>query len=209
MTKAEQQRQHTRESLKWALIDLISERRYAAITIQAIVDRAGVGRTTFYLHYTSKDDLFMSCHESIVSEFNSGSLSAHTHSRAALLSPDPSPGSIAAYRHLAEAWTRLHSIFQGQDGALIWRRIREASARDIEAKLRAAFSEGDSTLPLELLANYLAGAQIALVQWWLEKRSAKGGAPTPENLARTFQRLQRAAICEAFGLRIDRTGSLV
>ncbi len=197
MTKAEQQRQHTRELLQRALIDLISERRYAAITIQAIVDRARVGRTTFYLHYTSKDDLFMSCHESIVSDFNSGSLYPHPISRGALLAPEPSPGSIAAYRHLAEAWARLHSIFQGKQGSLIWRRIREASARDIEANLRAAFSEADSTIPLEVLANYLAGAQIALVQWWLEKRRPH----TPENMARTFQRLQRAAICEAFEVR--------
>jgi hypothetical protein len=47
-----------------------------------------------------------------------------------------------------------------------------------------------------VLANYLAGAQIALVQWWLEKRRTH----TPENLAQAFHRLQRAAIRDAFGL---------
>jgi len=48
-----------------------------------------------------------------------------------------------------------------------------------------------------VLANYLAGAQIALVQWWMQKRQAY----TSENLAQTFHRLQRAAIRDAFGLR--------
>ena len=48
-----------------------------------------------------------------------------------------------------------------------------------------------------MLANYLAGAQIALVQWWLEKRQPH----TFEYLAQTFHRLQRAAIRDAFGLR--------
>jgi AcrR family transcriptional regulator len=55
--------QRTRELLQRALIDLISQGAYDSITIQEIVDRANVGRTTFYLHYTSKDDLLISCHE--------------------------------------------------------------------------------------------------------------------------------------------------
>jgi len=46
-------------------------------------------------------------------------------------------------------------------------------------------------------ANYLAGAQTALVQWWLEKRQPH----TLQNLAQMLHRLQRAAIRDAFGLR--------
>ncbi len=73
MTKTDRRVQRTRELLQKALIELVNERGYDALTIQDIVDRANVGRTTFYLHYSSKDDLFMSCHEAIVSEFHFGS----------------------------------------------------------------------------------------------------------------------------------------
>ena len=66
MTKTDRRVERTRELLQKALIELIREQSYEAITIQDIVDRANVGRTTFYLHYTSKDDLFMGCHEAIV-----------------------------------------------------------------------------------------------------------------------------------------------
>jgi len=90
----------------------------------------------------------------------------------------------------------LYPIFQGKDGLLILRRIRDRSGLEIEASLRAAFAEADSTIPFNVLANYLAGAQIALVQWWLEKRQPH----SPENLAQTFHRLQCAAIRNAFGL---------
>jgi hypothetical protein len=72
-----------------------------------------------------------------------------------------------------------------------------ARRKSKRACLRAAFAEADSTIPLDVLANYLAGAQIALVQWWLEKRQSH----TPEILAQSFHRLQRAAIRDAFGLR--------
>lgn len=157
------------------------------------MDRANVGRTTFYLHYSSKDELFVSCHEAIVSEFHFG----YSLSREELLLPDAPPGMTSAYRHLKEAWARLYPVFQGKDGPLILRRIRDRRAQEIEANLRAAFA-ADSTIPLDLLANYLAGAQIALVQWWLEERRPH----TPEDLAQTYHRLQRAAIRDAFGLRV-------
>ena len=193
MTKTDRRIQRTREVLQKALIELISERGYDAITIQDIVDRANVGRTTFYLHYSSKEELFMSCHKAIVSEFHS----LHPRSREELLSPEAPPGMTTAYRHLLDARALLYLIFQGKGSRLILRRIRDRSAREIEANLRAAFAEADSTIPFDVLANYLAGAQIALVQWWLEKRQPH----TPEKLAQTFHRLQRAAIRDAFGLR--------
>lgn len=195
MTKIDRRVQRTRELLQQALIDLLGERRYDAITTQDIVDRANVGRTTFYLHYTDKDDLFMSCHEAIVGEFGLGTHALRT--REELLSPEVPPETIAAFRHLEAARSRLYPLFQSKDSPLMLRRIRDRSAQAIEASLCAAFAEADSTIPLALLASYLAGAQIALVHWWLEQRQPY----TFEELAQAFHQMQRAAICDAFSLR--------
>lgn len=193
MTKLDRRVERTRGLLQQALIGLIRERGYDAVTIQDIVDRANVGRTTFYLHYTSKDDLFLHCHDAILGQFQ---LSPHAHlSQAALLSPEPPEGMTLAFQHLVEARALLAPILQGKDSLLILRRIRDRSAEEIAAHLHAAFEEAESSIPLDLLASYLAGAQIALVQWWLEKRPPH----SPEQLAHTFHRLQRAAIRDAFG----------
>src|SRR5262245_11059285 len=110
MTKTDRRVKRTRELLQKALIELISEQGYDAITIQEIVDRADVARTTFYMHYNSKDDLFISCHEAILSEFQSGPLYPHPLSRQDLLSPEAPPGMTAAIRHLGEARARLYPI---------------------------------------------------------------------------------------------------
>ena len=190
MAKPDRRVQRTRELLQKALIELMHERGYDAITVQEIVDRANVGRTTFYLHYDSKDKLFLGCHEAIVRKFHVGPLS-----REELLSPEAPLAMIAAYQHLKEARMLLYPIFQGKDSLLILWQMRDGRAQEIEASLRAAFAEPASAIPLDVLASYLAGAHLALVQWWLEKRHPC----TPENLARTFHRLQRAAILEAFG----------
>ena len=194
MTKNDRRVERTRELLQKALIELIAERGYDAITIQDIVNRANVGRTTFYLHYNSKDELFMSCHESIVREFHIGLL--HPLSREELLSPEIPPEMTSAYRHLEEGRALLYPVFQGKDSQLILRQIRDRSAREIEANLRVTFPEAESAIPLDMLANYLAGAQIALMQWWLEKRRPH----TLESLAQSFHCLQRAAIRDVFGL---------
>lgn len=194
MAKTDRRVQRTRELLQKALIALISERGYDVITIQEIVDRANIGRTTFYLHYNSKDELFMSCHETIVSKFRIGSL--HPLSREELLSLEAPHETTSAYRHLEEARALLYSVFQGKDSLPILRRMRDWSARDIEANLRSAFPEEKSVIPLDILALYLAGAQIGLVQWWFEKRQPH----RLEDLAQMFHRLQRSAICEAFQL---------
>jgi AcrR family transcriptional regulator len=195
MVKIDRRAQRTQELLQKALIELIAERGYDAITVQDIVDRASVGRTTFYLHYSSKDELFMSCHEAIISEFHIGPL--HPLSREELLSSEIPPETTSAYRHLEERRALLYPIFQGKDSQLILRQIRDRSAREIEANLRATFGEADSTIPLDMLANYLAGAQIALMQWWLEKRRPH----VHDDLTQALHRLQRAAIRDAFGLR--------
>lgn len=184
----------TRDLLQKSLMELIAERGYDSITIQEIVGRANLGRTRFYLHYNSKDELFMSCHQAILSEFHLGLL--HPLTREELLSPQIPLQMASAYRHLEEGRALLYPIFQGKDSQLILRQIRERSAREIEANLRTIFVEAGSAIPFEMLATYLVGAQITLMQWWLEKRRPY----TAETLARTFHRMQRAAICNALGI---------
>jgi AcrR family transcriptional regulator len=197
MKKMDRRVERTRELLQKALIELIGEQEYEDITIQDIADRANIGRTTFYLHYNSKDELFLGCHEAILSEFHSGPLYPHPLSREALLSSETPSGMTAAYRHLKDAWGKLSPIFRGKDGPLIQKRMRDSSAREIETNLRAVFAEAHCAMPFDVLANYLAGAQFALLQWWLEMRNPH----TPETLAQAFHRLRRAAIREAFDLR--------
>jgi AcrR family transcriptional regulator len=195
MAKSDRRIQRTRELLQKALIDLLRDHDYNAITIQEIVDRANVGRTAFYLHYGNKDDLFMRCHEAMVSEFRFAPF--HPLSREELLAPDAPVGMIAAYQHLEDARTMLSPVFQGKDSLLILRRIlRDRSAQAIEANLRAAFAGVESRIPLDVLSTYLAGAQLELVQWWLEKRHHH----TPATLAQSYHRLQRAAVRDAFSI---------
>src|SRR6478672_9611951 len=48
----------TRHKVSGALVDLIKEKRFDDITVQNLIDRAGVGRSTFYSHFRDKEDAF-------------------------------------------------------------------------------------------------------------------------------------------------------
>ena len=194
MKKTDRRVKRTCELLQKALMGLIRARNYDAITVQDIVDRANIGRTTFYSHYDCKDDLFIDCHETMADRFQFGP--NYPHSKEELLSAEPPTEMVAAYRHLEDIRSLLRPILQGNDGLLL-RRIRDLKAQTIHANLRAAFAEIDSNIPITVLADYLAGAQTALMQRGMEKPQRYA----PEILAQTHHRLQRAAIRDAFGLR--------
>ena len=50
----------TRERLGAALVALIEEKAIDKVTVREVLERAKVGRSTFYVHYQDKDDLFLS-----------------------------------------------------------------------------------------------------------------------------------------------------
>jgi hypothetical protein len=60
MRTADARVRRTRLQLGTALLNLIIEKPINDVTVQDILDRSGVGRSTFYLHYRDKDDLLVS-----------------------------------------------------------------------------------------------------------------------------------------------------
>src|SRR5215469_9237254 len=51
----------TRDALKKAFVDLLLSKGYAAISVHDIAERANVGRSTFYMHFKSREDLLHAC----------------------------------------------------------------------------------------------------------------------------------------------------
>ena len=58
--KIDRRIRRTRDTLGDALVALMQEKNFDEITVQEVLDRAGVGRSTFYAHYRDKEDLFLS-----------------------------------------------------------------------------------------------------------------------------------------------------
>src|SRR5687767_2197406 len=68
MTEPDRRVRRTRRTLQEALTTLILDKSYERITIQDVLDRADVGRSTFYAHFRDKDDLLMACFDGVREE---------------------------------------------------------------------------------------------------------------------------------------------
>jgi len=69
MNKAESKYYNTALLMNQALIELLNKKEYEFITIKEICEKAGVNRSTFYLHYETKEDLLEECVENTNKHF--------------------------------------------------------------------------------------------------------------------------------------------
>lgn len=160
--------QRTHKFLQEALASLIREKEYDSIAIKEILDRADVGRSTFYTHFRGKDDLFVSViHEMLRSV-----------QRAQV------PSSAKLYERIL--WFSLpifqyHDHHRRQPGnigvrgrTILHEHLREALVDLIGDDARREFyvwRKNGSGFPPALLIHYVTSTFILVLNWWLEVKN--------------------------------------
>ncbi len=161
--KVDRRKQRTQKLLRKSLIALILEKGYDAITVQDITDHANLGRATFYLHYHDKDELLLSLMEEILGDFVEQSSPLPKLDLNGAQEP-----SGLVFEH-AEANADLYRAILGGGGlAGVLSHYRKYSAEQVQSQLQEVLPSGQSTIPVEIIAQFLVGAMNALVIWWLE-----------------------------------------
>lgn len=155
----------TREALIGAFNHLVLHRRQRHIRVADIVAAANVGRSTFYEHYSSADDIL---------------LQALSRPMAALADAAAGTGDVAAVTFLlAHFWenrARARDILKGQ----VNDRVTRLLAGMVEERLEAR--DASLTIPRKLAALQLAEAAFAPIRGWL----AAEAPCTPEALAQAI-----------------------
>lgn len=140
-------------------MELVLERGYDLVTVQDIIDRADVGRSTFYSHFRDKEDLFLSGFDDDLRQ-TFGPREASAEGEAA---SDEPPG-LRLFRHAARH-RDLYRVLARRRGAwpVVRRRMEETLAEVFEQRLR----EGPpQQVPVEVVARYLASGLLGLLSWW-------------------------------------------
>lgn len=160
----------TRRQLRNALMSLILERGYNAVTVEDITERADLGRTTFYLHYRDKEELLIESLESIVEE-----LKAQIDQLVDLEAENGqfrnNPVAVA-FRHVEENRDLYRIILKGEGSSKVAGRVREiieAAALDIFTTRMGQYISGPPELPTHLVIGYFASALMGFVTLWLEE----------------------------------------
>jgi len=175
--KNDRRSQRTRHLLGEALVALIREKDYSTITVSDIINRANVGRSTFYAHYRDKDDLFVGELDRVIE------LLSH---RIPNQEESPFFPSLGLFSHVGEEYELYKSLLWGSGIDLLIKHLQKSLSNRIEQGLQKSAREFD--IPLPILASFIAGSFLTLLKWWLENKMIY----SPEEMDRIFQSLTMA-----------------
>jgi AcrR family transcriptional regulator len=154
----------TRKALKEALTDLILEKGYEAITVQDVIDRADVGRSTFYAHFIDKDALLMA----ILADLEVPGPDTRTWQP-----DDPAFGwTLELFRHFGSGKRLFKAVASSQSGEL----ARRETTRRLEELARAELSRLHAgrkldAFRLETVVRFLVGTFIGFMDWWIREEN--------------------------------------
>lgn len=177
--KQDRRSQRTRQLVTSAMLELLSEKRYDEITVQDILDRSGIGRSTFYSHYFDKEDVHASMMEQM--------LEGMTRQLSARESGQDIVPSLELFQHIYQDRPHFEAVAgSGPAGERLWEAMQTALSKVIQQALTVSKDKGQSSsIPLPLMSSYLAGAFLNLLKWWV-----KAGMPyPPEEMDAIFQQL--------------------
>ncbi len=199
--------QKTRKLLQDALIELVAEKGYESVTIQEILDKANVGRSTFYAHFQDKDQLLHSIldqfdelfeqHQKRLSEVTKNVANAGSLNPASGLSPTLSLFQFAGQNHRffkAMLGNRGYGIFGKPVYDYVFAHIHSIFTNPIHTDALAHLHGANKTLgsrekygslESEIAAHYFVSALMGILVWWVEKDMPC----TAEEIDRLFREL--------------------
>jgi len=184
--------QRTRKLLQDALIGMMIEKGYESTTVQDIIDRANVGRATFYAHFADKQTLLASSLEDLRTHLVE-------HQQRALVQPgDPEARSLgfslAMLEHARGHLQLWRGIVGRESGALVMQRIHHTIAELAGIDLNALGFRGTPEQRL-LAAEYIAGAFMSVLTWWLDHDATL----PPQEVNDIFRRLVMQGLATELG----------
>ena len=185
MTEEKQDRRalRTREALIHALLELIENNHYDQITVEDIVQRANVGRSTFYAHYQSKDDLLLSGFEHQLDIL----------AQQIVFDADDQLkfDTSMLFQHAHEHYEIFRTLIWGSSMELLVKDGHATLGHKIEERLKLLLSTRQfPSIPLPILASAVAGILLVLLKWWLDNKMPY----TPERMNEIFQQLMMQGI---------------
>jgi AcrR family transcriptional regulator len=151
--------QRTRDALRVAMMQLMTESGWDGIDIQTLCERANIGRSTFYQHYDNKEALLKANFVTL-----RDALLAGVHAQTQLGSELGFVSGLVA--HVYEAQDVFRALVGRRSGNYVQDRFRELLVELVQAELPAKAS---TTWQSEAKSHYLGGALFEMLTWWLSK----------------------------------------
>lgn len=157
----------TRAAIFAAFSELAAKKSYAKITVQEIIDSADIGRTTFYAHFETKDDLLKALCEELFGHIVGSAMDCtHTHG---LYSDDSAPHSIFLHllQHLEENDSNILGLLSAASSDIFLRCFKDRLQELVRLHI-VAQKQGNPVVPQDFLVNHITGSFVEMVLWWIK-----------------------------------------
>lgn len=178
----DRRQQKTREAIFRAFSTLLSSKSYIKITVQEIIDEANIGRSTFYSHFETKDDLLKELCTDLFDHIFSDSLDTEGTHDFSLADGNPDSMITHILYHLRDNKKNIIGILTCESGELFLRFFKQYLNELITQHLLKGVEHKNATVPDDFLVNHIAGSFVEMVQWWLKNNMKQ----SPEELAEYF-----------------------
>jgi AcrR family transcriptional regulator len=184
----------TRQALKNALLELMVEIGYEKTTVQRILERAGVGRATFYVHYRSKEDLLRRSLDGLGKELTEECKPARLGrvqegNRGSVLLGF----TLAFFRHVDRHRRLYRAIVGHESGLIVERQMRRLLAGLVKPDVVLKDRRRRNSVEAEMAVQYVVGALMSVVIWWLDRDIKL----SPEEMNEAFRNMVLPAIQSA------------
>jgi AcrR family transcriptional regulator len=188
----------TKAAIRKALVSLIGEKGFDAISIKDITTKAGINRGTFYLHYKDKFDLLDQTLEDITGDIESILLAITKLTAAEFINGHTPSATIAKlFEYFNANASLIQAILTTKGNFALQTQIKKIMWHNLFEKNYATFIKKENLLvPSEYLVSYIAAAHFGVIQEWLEN----GRRETPEEMAKILSNLTIRGPLSAAGI---------
>lgn len=157
----------TKQVIQEALFSLMQEKQYSKITIQEIIDRANVGRSTFYSHYETKEDLLLSCIAHLLEMLNQYIINyLEMEEEVPRLLP-----VVELFDHIRENSRMMKGLMKSDSSDLFFNKIQIYWNKSIENYLNTKLPRNATPeIPLIIITNHITSTLINLLKWWITNK---------------------------------------
>lgn len=152
----------TKNLLKQALIELILEKEYEDISVQSIIDRADVGRTSFYAHFRNKEDLLLQNLDDLEDIFKPQGDKEHDQ--------NINDFSLMILRHIEENWKLARLLLGNPKIQVVQNHMQAILLKIYKSHLRIGVDNKKTSIEIEGAAVVFSAALLSLILWWLSMK---------------------------------------
>ena len=175
----------TREAIFNAFTELLSKKDFNQITVGEIIERADIGRATFYSHFETKDFLLKEfCEELFCHIFDAENNVGHDHHH--IFDCDGSDSVfLHLFQHMQKNDNNILVLLSSQNNELFLKYFRSNLELLIESHLALFDARKSAEIPDSFWKNHIVATFLETLKWWVEN----GLKESPEVITEYFFRV--------------------